>query len=136
MKRDSRYARNIDRIIQLLTESPRTHGELKALLHMSERSVTHYLSELRNGEPRRVYVSRYVPSDKGGKDRPVYALGNRKDALRPPRQTMAERSHVRRERFRKNPEIHDQYNARERARKRVITAVSKPNTWFSALMGA
>lgn len=130
----SRAIRNIERMIAALSE-PRQHGELMTLLCMCDRSTTRYLSHLRNAEPKRVFILRYDRVERGWS--PVFALGSGEDAKRPKRQTNKQRSQIRRTKWRKNPDIHDAYKAKERARARIRKVVKQvPATWLSALTGA
>lgn len=62
-------------------KAPRTVAELELLMDLSRVSVTNYLAELRNAKPKQAYIKEHRQVAGQGAQRPVYALGNKPDAV-------------------------------------------------------
>lgn len=84
-------------ILALLAERPRTAAQLAEVLHIVRECVLRHMQPLRTAENRQVYISRWQHPSKiakpgtGGDWAPVYAAGNKKDKVKPKRETSIER---------------------------------------------
>jgi hypothetical protein len=88
---------NTARILEALEElGPSTSIELSRHLGLTQPQCSAPLSQMRKPlpqVPQRVYISTWVHDDEKGKPapRPVYALGNKRDAPKPPKKKGADR---------------------------------------------
>lgn len=121
-----RVAIGIERVRAALTE-PRTAEEVGQLAFMTAGHARHYIGLLRDAVG--CYIKDWRHPGKRGDLAPVYALGKGKDKPKP-RQSRAAR--WRREKA--DRQAIDARNAKRRAEYATKKAVSKPNTWMSALM--
>lgn len=82
-KKEAAFAK-IERIISLLQENPVTAHELAILVPISKRHVQEYLNHL--VLERRVFIIRWARDVKHSErmyPRPIYAVGNRRNAPKP-----------------------------------------------------
>jgi predicted ArsR family transcriptional regulator len=92
----TQYGATVQRILHLLEElGPMTATDLSAEMGLSRMYVTPVLSRMRRKlktTPKRVYVKEYVHKLESGRTYPraVYALGNKRDAIRPKAMTKEE----------------------------------------------
>lgn len=111
-------------------KTPRTGAELELLMGLSRVSVMNYLADLRDAKPvRLVYIKEHRQVSGQGAQRPVYALGNKPDAVA---------------RRKTSAEVWASMDAEQREFKRrqqrtyeaVCRARKKPQNPFSALFGS
>lgn len=80
----------------LSEEGPMTRAAICRHLNMPKKEVSPVISRLNRAlltVPKRIYVVRYTAYDEGSNihyPRAVYAIGGRRDAPKPPRQSLAE----------------------------------------------
>lgn len=123
----ARSIRQIERIKNSLSEAPMTRAQLCGKLYLSIQTVCNYLQYLMK-KPRQIRISGYAPTTRG-RLAPIYALGSGRDAVEPPRKTSTQ---FYRE-LQADPEKHEVYLARNRARAMAARVRRKPSTWLSAL---
>lgn len=82
-KRNPRRDRQIARILEAVAAKPMTTNDLAKLLHLHQSQVCRYLDDLRNGAPRRVYVSGFQPVAPNLKPPRLFSAGDKKDAVFP-----------------------------------------------------
>ncbi len=122
-----------EQILALLTEKKMTTLQLAAKLHLCGAAVQQHLKHLR--DDKKVYIAKYQhpkvknPEGRGSSWAPLYAVGSRKDAPRPKKETTSER-HAR---LRKDPEYLAYVNKRRRLRHELAQIRKKPQNIFSAL---
>lgn len=121
---------NVARMLAAL-ETPMTYLELEARMHMSHRSVHLYLQHLRTS-PRRARVCDYRLID--GRWHKVFGLGDAPDVAQPKNQCEKKRNAKYRAKIKADPELRLKSQLYEKARWAKRKAVSKPQSWFSALM--
>lgn len=120
-------------LLSELTKQPMTRDEVQCLLGICKRSTLAYLAHL-GAEPRCIYIKRWAVT--GGPLAPVYALGNRPDAVRPPSLSDQERSKLEWQRIRSDRDKYDKAKAAARVRAAIHRMRGKPQPWFAALPGA
>jgi hypothetical protein len=126
--RAPRLDRQMGAVKQLL-KTPCTSTEVANALNITESRARFYLGALRNAEPKRAFIKSWNPPPTTGTWTPVYALGNRPDALRPKRLTYLERK----QKLMSNPERWDRELARRNKNYVLFLAKSKKCNPFSAL---
>ena len=125
---NTRY--NVERFLAALV-TPKTQLQLQAEVHLSARSIRHYLTHLRAEPNRRVYLKRYLLIN--GRYEAFFALGNKPDAVKP-RQTPAEKAAKWKAKVKSDPELQQRLANFEKARWATRKATKQPNTWLSALI--
>lgn len=103
----------VTQMLGALTE-PKTYDELQLMLHMSKRSVHFYIEHLRQPPNQRVYKKAYRLVN--GRYHAVFALGARKDAAMPARQTEAEKKAKWRAKVKSDPDLQARRQLYEKAR--------------------
>lgn len=120
--------RNIQRILVALVQ-PKTYEQLTAELFMSDRTVRSYVAFLREKDGQHVYVKAYLRTKGPGK--PIFALGNKRDAPRP-KLTSAEKTARWRNKVKQTPELQDRLSRREKVRW-LMNKPKQKQTIFTAL---
>ena len=120
---------NIARILAALAE-PMTYAQLCQSLHMTDRSVRHYLAHLRAAPNKRVYLKAHMPIPNGYVA--LFALGNKRDATKKV-QTEAERNAKYRAKVKASPERWERRQRLNSARWAIKKAKRTPNTWLTIL---
>mgnify|MGYP000318104059 CR=1 FL=1 len=135
MNRDTftspRAQKTIADMLRALGQRRMTREQLEAELHLSKASARRYLAHLQ-AEPRRVFVARW--SRTGGNLAPVYALGSRKDAMRPVSPTRRERNVERWQEIKADPAKHHVVLRTARVAAAIRRTRATPQTWMSALI--
>lgn len=121
----------IARILAAL-QAPQTHKQLRAALHMSERTLRRYVSHLKSEPNRRVRTASFLLLRNVWI--PVIALGSQPDAVKP-RQGEKERCAKYRANVKSNPEMLERRQQQNKARW-LIEKPKTPNAWFGPLPGA
>lgn len=124
---NTRY--NVDRILAALAE-PKTYAQLCLTLHMTDRSVRHYLKHLRSAPNQRVYLKAYFPIPNGYIA--LFALGSKPDAFKKV-QTEQERNAKYRAKVKADPDRAEHRQQLNGARWSIKKAMRAPTTWLSAL---
>lgn len=115
-------------VLEALSESPSTCDDMAKTILVCRETVVKTLRHMR--DMNMVYVKRYKPSRVfRGRPAPVYALGNRPDAPSP---RLTKSDHFKR--VKANPETHDLYKAKQRARARIREVKKTKATWLTALV--
>lgn len=122
---------SIIRILLALDDDSKNLRELAVAAFIGERWAKAYVDELRR--LKAVYIASWWRSGRSGCYSPVYALGNRKDAMRPRAMTGSEKTALYRKTVRADPDRADIYYAKQRAKERCLRAVKKPSNWTSTL---
>ena len=121
-------------VLKLLTEKPRTRGELAECMHLVTGAAGKYVTELRHPDNRQLYIVDWRhPSDvhggsAGGDWTPVYAVGAKKDKRKP-----VEGKSARHARLQKDPAYREDRNIKRRTRYAAQKAAKKKHGIFSAL---
>ena len=81
----------ISRMLKALKAKHMTRAQMQAELFASKTKVLNYIRYLHGdtGENKRIYISGYEDRENGGRN-PIYAEGNRPDAVPPGKRTSAE----------------------------------------------
>lgn len=106
----------IARLVEALGERPRTAVEASGDLFMVKATAIYYINYLRSlpeWDRRRVYVCGWQRG--AGNISPIYALGSKKDAPKPPRLTGKQKYAKARKRLVADMERYDQWLAKRRA---------------------
>lgn len=126
----------LQQVIDLLTKNgPMTVRQLAKHMHMVPRAAGKYVKLLRDQTPRALCISSWLhpaiasPGSRPCTWVPVYAVGHKKDKVRPLRETSAER-HAR---LHSNPEYRKKKNEARRHYHIVMKARKKPQSIFAAL---
>lgn len=119
--------RTFKRLIEMLQRTPMTANEVGEALELAPARARWYISELRKSTPRRLYVKRFEPNV-GGYPAPVYAVGNKPDAVYTPKT----RADVYRE-IMADPDRRRRILTRNKLRYLVESKRKKPNSIFGAL---
>jgi len=115
------------RVVDLLQRTPMTAVELANALDLAPARARWYINHLRTATLKRVYIKRYVPNF-GGYPAPVYAAGNKPDAIYTPK--------TRKEMYQEemsDPERRQRALNRNKLRWIVKSTRKKPNGIFAAL---
>jgi|GEM_PF-4958780 len=125
-------ARRIAMILAALEAGPLTVHALSVKVSLHYDRTREYVFDL--AAQHLVHIKAWKPLPTG-RQHPVavYVLGAGKDAKKPKRMTGAQRQAAMRKRIFADQERRELYLARGRAMKRVKRAISKPQTWISAL---
>lgn len=121
--------RRIDRIIELLNETPMTVHDLAERLPLSRRWVTEYLKHLRS--LNKVYVTDWTKHIEQRKKRhavEIWALGDKKDKPKPPPDGQYTRYKRAWNAVKSDPDRHEQHLARRRVKRRLKNLKPDPAT--------
>lgn len=116
-----------ERVIALLQRKPMTAKELGDALDLAPARARWYINQLRTCEPKRVYIKRFSPNF-AGYPAPVYAVGNKPDAVYTPKT----RRQVHQEAM-LDPDRRQRIQARTKLRHFIESKRKKPNGIFGAL---
>ncbi|MBU9403548.1 ArsR/SmtB family transcription factor [Burkholderia multivorans] len=121
-------------ILRVLKLGPMDSLELSAKTGISRRTVMKHLKALH--AKRRVYVSGWERFGASGYPARIYALGNRKDAQRPPARTPGQKWQDRMSHLKKHrPDEYMRVMARRRANAQRRTGTTKRDIAAQALFG-
>jgi predicted ArsR family transcriptional regulator len=119
--------KTIQRVIELLQRKPMTAKELGDTLDLAPARARWYINHLRTSEPKRVYVKRFSPNF-AGYPAPVYAAGNKPDAVYTPKTPKQVHQDAMRD-----PERRQRILARSKLRHFIESKRKKPNGIFGEL---
>jgi hypothetical protein len=119
--------RTFKRLVEMLQRSPMTANEIGDALDLAPARARWYISQLRTCEPRRVYIKRFE-ANYGAYPAPVYAVGNKPDAVYTPKT----RADVYRD-VMADPDRRRRVLTRNKLRHLVASKRKKPNGIFGAL---
>lgn len=99
----------LQKMVEFLREKPRTAAELGDLLHVCKGQARRYLNHLIKATPRCVYVSGWKPAPGRGNPAPMYALGDKPNAIKPKTTRIA-----RYQKDKRNPERYERILLKQR----------------------
>jgi len=122
--------RKIEKILQAISKSDQTVASVEATFFLSRRWAREYLEHLR--QQRRIHITRYEKEliNERPYPRPVYRIGEGRDAPKPAPMSNKEKTAARRKRRREDPE----YYLHERAGNQLRKLKVKPDRAAAWLM--